>query len=141
MKRGVNPLRHFCASLIAITIFLCSTAHALTIEKTLENPKDEARAQEIFRQIRCMVCSGESIADSRADLAGNMREVIRSKVSEGMGDKQIVEYLTSRYGNEILMQPPLQLATYLLWFGPVLILLCGIGGVVCFLRGRKNHSP
>lgn len=110
---------------IIIISLLATTSNALNIENKLENPALEQRAQDVFRNIRCMVCAGESIADSRVDLAKDLRAVVREKIQDGYTTQQVLEYAALRYGNTILMQPPLTPATYLLWYGPLLILLTG----------------
>ncbi len=112
--------------------FFLTNAYAITIEKQLQDPKLEAIADEIFPEIRCMVCSGESIADSRAKLAGDMRALVREKVSEGKSKNDILEYLTLTYGEQILMRPPVNKTTYLLWSGPFILLF--IGFIIFFRR-------
>jgi len=111
--------------LLILTLFpFC--AFALTAEQRLEDPAKEKQAHEIFKQIRCVVCSGESINDSKADIAKSLRILIREKVSEGMKEKQIIHEITQSYGDEVLMKPPVNQKTFLLWAGPAIILLIGI---------------
>jgi cytochrome c-type biogenesis protein CcmH len=103
-------------------------------EAKLEDPAQEARAQAIFRQLRCMVCAGESIHDSNADLARDLRKLVRERVQAGETDEAVVAYIVSRYGDSILMKPPVKHSTYLLWFGPVTFVLLGILALVAVLR-------
>jgi cytochrome c-type biogenesis protein CcmH len=136
-----NFLHHpiFRITIITFTIIIFATApNALNIENKLKNPALEQRAQDIFRNIRCMVCAGESIADSRVDLAKDLRKLVREKIEDGYTTKQILEYATLRYGDIILMQPPLKPATYLLWYGPLFILLAGFIVVLFSLSKHKN---
>ena len=146
IKDGLLLRRRF-APLIAMTIkcvvlgimllFLPLTSHALVFEEKLANLAQEQYAQGIFKEIRCIVCTGESIADSRADLARNLRAAVREKIKDGYTETQILEYVKTRYGDDILMKPPLMSATYLLWFGPIIILLSGFIIMLAMLRRSK----
>lgn len=121
--------------LVIFILIFPSPSLALTLEETLENPALEQQAQAVFKDIRCVVCSGQSIADSRAGLANDLRKIVRDKIKEGSSKQQILEYISSRYGEEIMMQPPFKPATYLLWFTPALILI--IACIVIFYNRRK----
>ena len=103
----------------------------------LSDPKLEARAVALQRSLRCLVCQGESLDDSTAPLADDLRRLIRARIAAGQSDRQVTDYLVSRYGNVILMKPPLESDTYLLWFGPLLIFLAG-GAVVAGVVGRAH---
>lgn len=111
-------------------ILLCCTllvlhavaAYALGKDSPLADPAQEARAKALFYEIRCVVCQGESVAESPADVASDMRRLIREKVAAGETDASIKSYLVSRYGDVILMRPPLKQSTFLLWFGPAIML-------------------
>lgn len=120
-------------------LLIGSLANALTIENTLTDAKQEQTAKQLFQEIRCVVCNGQSIGDSRAELAGNLREVIRSKITEGYNSEQIKEYLVASYGDSILMQPPLNPSTYLLWFGPLLLICTGLAIMFGYLH-RKSRD-
>jgi len=126
-------------SLIIIIIALfCSPVLALNIEDKLEDPALEKRAEEVFSNIRCMVCAGESIADSRADLAKDLRAVVRTKIKEDYTNNQVLDYVSQHYGDSILMRPPLNPNTYLLWFGPLIILATGFAIMLLFIK--KNQG-
>jgi cytochrome c-type biogenesis protein CcmH len=109
----------------------------------IANPALEARAVALQKQFRCLVCEGESLDESNADLAKDLRRLIRARILAGDSDKQITDYLVSRYGDFILMKPPLQGNTYLLWFGPLLVLLMAgavAGWVVVKARARNRAA-
>lgn len=120
--------------ILIIMIAFSISAGAFQNEKPLDNSKDETRAQKIFKQIRCLVCEGESLAESNADLAINMRDLIREKVAAGESDKHIRQYLVWRYGESILQKPPFSAGTYVLWFLPLILL---VGGVIMIARAIK----
>lgn len=127
-----------CARLIfAVAVLLASQAFALVVEQPLPDPAGEARAEALFHQIRCVVCEGQAIADSPADVAADMRQLIRQRVAAGDSDAAIRTYLVSRYGDFILMKPPLKPGTWLLWFGPLLVLAVGGGLVFTVFRKRR----
>ncbi len=96
----------------------------------LEDPALEARAQKLMRQIRCLVCQNQSIADSNADLAADLRRIVREQIAAGRTDAEIKAYLTARYGEWVLMRPPLERRTLVLWLGPPLLLLLVVVGLV-----------
>ncbi len=121
---------------ILFSVVFAHGSFALTLEEKLANPEDETRAVEIFQQIRCVVCSGESIADSRAELAGELRALVRGKIKSGEASNAIINYIADKYGDDILMQPPLKPSTYMLWFGPFIILLGGI--TIALVKLNKN---
>ncbi len=109
----------------------------------LSDPRLEARAVALQKQFRCLVCQGESLDESNADLAKDLRRLIRARILAGDSDKQITDFLVSRYGDFILMKPPLQENTYLLWFGPLLVLLIAgsvAGWVVVKARARAHQT-
>ncbi len=119
---------------LALLLMMTAPAHAITLETPLENAQQEARAQALFHEIRCMVCAGESIADSRAKLATDLRHYIRENITEGKSDDDIIALLSNAYGDEILMRPPVQKNTIALWSLPFLLLLVGGLGIWRFTR-------
>ena len=120
---------------IILLLFPLST-FALTAEKRLEDPKKEQQAHEIFKKIRCVVCSGESINDSKADIAKSLRVLVREKIQQGKDEEQILSYITNSYGDSVLMKPPVNKKTFLLWAGPVIILLISISVLALFFRQK-----
>jgi cytochrome c-type biogenesis protein CcmH len=127
------------AILIAIICLCSASAFAQTGPEKLPDPRQEARAVALQKEFRCVVCQGESLDESNALLAADLRRLIRARIESGDTDAQIQRYLVSRYGSFILMKPPLEPDTYLLWFGPIALL--GIGGAVMafvVLRARNR---
>jgi cytochrome c-type biogenesis protein CcmH len=126
------------AFFFAIFAAFIATA-ALADADRLSNPAQEARAVQLQKQFRCLVCQGESLDESNAQLAADLRRLIRAKIAAGQSDQQIETYLVSRYGDFILMKPPLEPGTWLLWFGPLAVLLLS-GGIAAMvvLKARKR---
>jgi cytochrome c-type biogenesis protein CcmH len=124
---------------VIFAAFVASAALADT--DRLSNPAQEARAVQLQKQFRCLVCQGESLDESNAQLASDLRRLIRAKIAAGESDQEITSYLVSRYGDFILMKPPLEPGTYLLWFGPLTILLLG-GGIAAsvVIKARKRAN-
>mgnify|MGYP003693622923 CR=1 FL=1 len=92
----------------------------------------------LSKELRCLVCKNETLADSPADLAEDLRNQIREQMKAGKSDKEIVAYLTQRYGKFILYNPPVDPTTYLLWFGPFILLLAGLFMLFRFLKQRRE---
>ena len=125
-------------ALIAAAILLGAMPAALAVEPSemLANPALEVRAEAIGKQLRCLVCQNESIEDSGADLAHDLRVLIRERLKAGDSDAQAIKYVTDRYGAFVLLKPPVEPATYLLWFTPFAILVLGAAGTWFYLRRR-----
>ncbi|NJS13964.1 MAG: cytochrome c-type biogenesis protein CcmH [Sphingopyxis sp.] len=104
--------------------------------KQLEDPAQEAKAKALMDELRCLVCQGQSIADSDAPLAGDMRHEVRSKIAAGEKPEEIRDWLIARYGNWVTYNPPFDAATAFLWIGPILFLIAGIW----LARGRFAPS-
>lgn len=107
----------------------------------LANPQQEARAQAIGAQLRCLVCQNESIEDSSAGLARDLRRVVREHVAKGEDNQQVMDWMVSRYGNFIRLKPAFSAGTILLWAMPVLALLMGVGTAFFFYRRRAAAPP
>jgi cytochrome c-type biogenesis protein CcmH len=101
---------------------------AVTVGETFSNPATEKRARHLQRQLRCLMCPGESIDESASPFSGDVRRLMRQQIAEGKSDQQILDFLVARYGDAILMKPPVQPDTWLLWLAPFLVL--GAGGAV-----------
>jgi len=105
----------------------------------LSNPRLEARAVALQKELRCVVCQGESLDESAAPLAADLRRLIRAMIEKGQSDTQIERYLVARYGVFVLMRPPLDPETYLLWFGPLIALtIGGATAAAAVIRARRN---
>jgi len=102
------------------------------------DPVLEERVMNLSRELRCLVCQNETLADSRADLAEDLRNQIREQMKAGKTDKEILAYLTQRYGKFILYKPPMDPTTYLLWFFPFVLLLTGLFGLFLYLKIRRD---
>ena len=125
---------------LAVAAILLGLAHAaLAVEpgEMLSDPKLEARAEAIGKQLRCLVCQNESIEDSGAGLAHDLRVIIRDRLKAGDTDAQAIQYVVDRYGDFVLLKPPVEPATYLLWFSPFAILAIGAAGALLYIRRRK----
>lgn len=110
------------------------SAWAIRPDEMLSNPKLEARARTIGKELRCLVCQNESIDDSDADLAHDLRVLVRQRLAAGDSDEQVEQYIVARYGNYVLLKPPFDAETYLLWLGPLVLLLCGVGAAALHYR-------
>ena len=128
--------------LLLIALLLATPlAHGKEAEPLADDPVLEARMTKLAEELRCLVCQNESLAGSRADLAQDLRREVRQKMREGLTDAQIKTYLTDRYGDFVLYRPPVKSTTWLLWFGPFLLLAGGVGGLVYFLKRRRKVLP
>lgn len=133
--------RRASAMLASLAILAAGAAWAVEPDEMLPNPAQEARAQAISRDLRCVVCQNQNIDDSAAPLAADMRRLVRERVTAGDSDAQVKAYLVARYGNFVLLKPPLQPDTWLLWFGPAIVLLIAGGGFLAYLRRGAPPAP
>jgi len=120
-----------------LLLAFAAAAHAVTPSEQLADPKLEARARAISGELRCLVCQNESIDDSNADLAHDLRVLLRQRLVAGDSDKQAVQYIVDRYGQFVLLRPPVEPATYALWFGPPALLVLAALCTVLYLRRRS----
>jgi cytochrome c-type biogenesis protein CcmH len=103
-----------------------------------ENPKVEARLKALAVELRCLVCQNQTLADSNAPLAEDLRREVREMIVKDMSDKEIIDFLVTRYGDFVLYRPPLKTSTTLLWVGPFLLLIGGAAALVFALRKRQR---
>ncbi len=120
-----------------IQLFL-NNSYAVEPEEFLQNPKQEMRARDISKNIRCLVCQNQSIDDSAAPLAKDLRILIRIKVQENDTDEEIYKFLTDRYGDFILLKPPFKISTFLLWSLPFVFFIIGI--FILFFHNKKSKK-
>jgi cytochrome c-type biogenesis protein CcmH len=125
--------------LVFFLLLLAAPAFAAPAPDSFADPAMEARARALQRQLRCLVCQGESIDESGATLAADLRHLVRQQMAAGKSDAQIKTYLVARYGDFILMQPPLQADTLILWVAPFVVLL-GAGGVAFWAIRRARPA-
>jgi cytochrome c-type biogenesis protein CcmH len=127
--------------LLALTLWLVGLAPAWAVlpSEMLDDPVLEARARALSQDIRCLVCQNEPIDSSNADLAHDLRVLVRERLVAGDSDDQVKAYLVARYGDFVLFNPPMKPETYLLWFGPALLVLLGGGGVVAYYARRRRN--
>lgn len=128
--------------LAALVVLAAAPARAVNPDEVLADPALEARARALSAGIRCLVCQNQSIDDSDADLAKDLRRLIRKRLKAGADEAEIRAYLVGRYGEFILLRPPVRGGTWLLWFGPLVILLMGAAGLAFYFRARgRPASP
>lgn len=123
--------------LLASFIFYVSAAQAFTVDTPLKDSSQEARARHIFDEVRCVVCQGQSLAESSAEVAADMRREIRKQVAAGQGDEAILNYLSQRYGEHIRMRPPFAKSMGL-WLAPLVFLLAGFA--IAFTRFKRRQA-
>ena len=118
--------------------FFSNNSYAVEPDEVLENKKQELRARNISKNIRCMVCQNQSIDESSAPLAKDLRILIRNKIKQGNKDKEIYKFLSDRYGDFILLKPPFKLSTLVLWFLPFIFFIVGV--FIVFLHNKKSKK-
>ncbi|MCW5752157.1 MAG: cytochrome c-type biogenesis protein CcmH [Alphaproteobacteria bacterium] len=134
-------LRRLAAPIAALFLALfASLALAIGVDEPLADPAAEQRAREISRSLRCLVCQNQSIEDSNAALARDLRRIVRERIEAGDSDGQVRAYLVARYGDWVLLNPPFKATTYLLWFAPLLLLMLAIGGVMLYYRHLRARA-
>lgn len=119
-------------------LFLQSPSFAVLPNEILNNPELEARARSISQNLRCLVCQNQSIDDSDASLAKDLRLIVRERLTAGDSDDQVFHYVVARFGNFVLLQPPLQSDTYILWAAPFVLLLLALGLAFSYLRKQPQ---
>ena len=127
--------------LIMQLFVLAGSASAITAEEMLDDPGLESRARALSKQLRCLVCQNQSIDDSDAELAQDLRREVRAQLVAGASDAEILASLQSKYGDYVLLRPPVSTGTYILWFAPVGVVLGGILLVVAIRRNRRLDAP
>lgn len=126
---------------LILGFLMSAPARAGEAKPMAQDPATEARMLAISQELRCLVCQNETLADSRAPLAEDLRVEVRQLVKQGKSDQEIKSYLVARYGDFVLYRPPMEPTTWLLWFGPFLLLGGGVAGLVIFLKRRGAAPP
>jgi cytochrome c-type biogenesis protein CcmH len=129
----------FIVGLLAASLSL-GEAIAVNPDEVLDDPVLESRARDISKILRCLVCQNQSIDDSNADLARDLRIIVRQRLVAGDSDEQIVQYIVDRYGDYVLLDPPVKGITYALWFGPAILLVIGGGALLIAARRRRAEA-
>jgi cytochrome c-type biogenesis protein CcmH len=130
-------------SRLLVAIALASSIACAVAKEALPESNDpalEARMVSITSELRCLVCQNQTIADSHADLAVDLRQQVREQLHAGRSDREIIDYMTARYGDFVLYRPPFKATTALLWLGPALMLAIGAGVLIVVLRRRSKLS-
>ena len=127
---------------LVLLVLLAAPAWAISDPaEMLPNPAQEARAEQVGRQLRCLVCQNESIEDSNADLARDLRRLVRQRIAAGDTDQQATEWVVARYGDFVRLRPPMNLMTAALWGSPVIAVLAGLAAAFAFRRAPAPPPP
>jgi cytochrome c-type biogenesis protein CcmH len=129
------------AALVALLLAVVGGAGALTPQEGTLTPEQDARYRTLIHELRCLVCQNQTIADSNADLAADLRRQVHDRIAAGESDAQIRRYVTDRYGDFVLYKPPFNARTAALWVGPFLLVLLGVVLVVRLLRRTRAAAP
>lgn len=132
-------MKRLRAVIVALAAIACMAAASEPNER-LPDPAQEARARVLFREVRCLVCQNESIDDSQADLAADLRGVVRQEIAKGRSDREVRAFLVARYGEFVLLKPPFSLGNLALWLAPLGILVVGGGLMATLLRRRREDG-
>ena len=138
--RRILVLLAVLAGLAGLAGLMPEPAHAVLPEEVLDNPAHEARARAISKELRCVVCQNQSIDDSDADLARDLRVLVRQRIVEGDSDDEVIAYVVSRYGDFVLLRPPVKGATIVLWIGPIAIVLIGLLAMISYFRRASREA-
>ena len=128
-------------SIVLSFLILVPPALAVNPKEILNDPLLETRAREISKGLRCVVCQNQSIDDSDASLARDLRRVVRDRLLAGDSDKEIINYVVSRYGDFVLLKPPFKGATLVLWLGPLIFVLLALLALYTFFRRQNQTGP
>lgn len=134
--RRLRPL--MLAAALTVT---AAPAWAVNPDEMLTDPALEARAREVSKELRCVVCQNENIDESNAELARDLRLLVRDRLVKGDSNEATIQYVVDRYGDYVLLKPPFKATTYVLWFGPAIFLLIAIGAAWRFYRRPATVSP
>ena len=128
------------ARLLFALLLAATPAFAVLPNEQLADPRIEARARALSSELRCVVCQNQTIDDSDAELAHDLRVLLRQRLKAGDTDRQAIAFIVNRYGDYVLLKPPFEAETLLLWLGPLLVLLAGGTGVAIYLQRRRDAA-
>jgi cytochrome c-type biogenesis protein CcmH len=140
----MNGTHRFAAWLLAAVVTAIviggpvPAAMAIGVDAPMSDPELEARARMIHKQLRCLVCQNQSIDDSNADLARDLRILVRERIAAGDSDQAAIDYIVARYGDWVLLDPPFKSSTAVLWMGPAALLVIGFVVVITFVRRQRR---
>jgi len=137
MVRQFNGVMKAAAIVLVLFLLFPLTGWSKEAVPVAENPEVEKRMLLLTENLRCLVCQNETIADSRADFSNDIRREIREQIKANKTDPEIIQFLVDRYGDFVLYDPPIKPTTFLLWFGPVILFVIGLGSLVVYLRRRR----
>src|SRR6202142_260529 len=126
---------------LLLGLILAGSVFAKEAAPTAPDPALEKRAVALEEQLRCLVCQNQTIADSHAELAIDLKKEIREKLKAGMNEEQITQFLVARYGDFVLYNPPIKATTVALWFGPFALLFAAVAGLFYYLLRRRSAAP
>lgn len=126
--------------ILALVLHAPGAVHAFSADEALDDPAQETRALKLHDELRCPVCQGQAISDSNAELARDLRRIVRERIAAGDSDDAVFDYLTDRYSDFILLRPRVKPANYVLWFGPALVFVAGAGGLWFFIVRRRRRG-
>ena len=129
------------AHIFGLTIILLSSFSTMAVnpDEVLDDPLLEKRARALSVNIRCLVCQNQSIDDSNADLARDLRILVRERLIAGDSDTEVLDYLISRYGDFVMLKPPFKGSTFILWLGPLFVFVLAVIGLVIYFRRRQTE--
>lgn len=130
----------FGALAILVPVIASSPAFAVNPDEMLSNPVLEERAREISKELRCLVCQNQSIDDSDAELARDLRVLVRERLVAGDENQEVIDYIVARYGDYVLLNPPLKPETYILWASPVVLVVLALLAVFAFYRRKQRDG-
>ena len=141
MRRPLGFARGDGMAVLVALLLVCGPGHAVEPSEMLKDPTLESRARTLSRELRCVVCQNQSIDDSQAEVAHDMRIAVRERLTAGDSDKAVMDYMVARYGDYVLLEPPFKPRTLLLWLGAPLVLLVGGAALLFAARRRPAIAP
>ncbi len=133
-------MNRFLPMLACLCFLAPAVAWAVEPDEIMDDPALEARARAISQHLRCLVCQNETIDDSGAELAKDLRLLVRERLAAGDSDEEVIQFIVDRYGDFVLLRPPVQPNTWALWFGPLVVLTIGVFSVIIYVR-RFREVP